>query len=105
MHRRAVGFMRDLELSHSWALQAGCCVPVAAPWGRGQVLLLEPVWGEVKELGVLGSDESGAFEDEVIPAVGSSRITCLWLFLSPRRHFLIHVDAGGFQIPVQFICF
>lgn len=56
-------------------------------------------------MGVLGSGESGASEDEDIPAVGSNRITCLWLFLSPRRHFMVHVDAGGFQIPVQFLCF
>lgn len=52
MHRKAVGSVRDLELGHSWALQAGCCVPVAAPWDRGQVLPLEPVWGEMKELDV-----------------------------------------------------
>lgn len=100
-----MGSVRGLELGHSWALQAGGCVPVAAPWSRGQVLPLEPVWGEVKELGVLGSGGSGAFEDEDIPAVGNSRMTCLWLFLLSRKHFLILVDAGGFQIPVQFLCF
>lgn len=44
------GIYEGPELGHSWALQAACCVPVA--WSRGQVLPLEPVWGEIKELGV-----------------------------------------------------